>query len=119
MRIEPAIVLAALGSLLPGAAIAFLGDVHAQYGFMVLLMALPFYCFGIACFFMVMQGIRRLFGLYSTHAYVSLSIFAGILLSIVVALDAGWWSVAVLGISLITAALLIPVIQGKRACADT
>lgn len=117
MRIEPAIVLAALGSLLPGASIAFLGDAPAQYGFLILLIALPFYCFGIACFFLLIQGVRRLFGLSSMHSYVSLSTFASVFLSATAADGVGWWSAAMLGVSLITAVLLIPVIQGKRDCA--
>jgi hypothetical protein len=116
MRTEPAIVLAALGSLLPGALIAYLGNAPAQYGYLLLLVALPFYCLGLGFLFLLLDAARRWFGLSSMRSYVSLAGLISGLLSVSLVPDGGWWSAVTFGTSLMTAFLLIPLIQGKPDC---
>ena len=47
MRKELALVIAEAVSIIPGALISVFGDGRAQYGYALLLIALPFYCVGV------------------------------------------------------------------------
>src|SRR5450830_582464 len=114
MRVEPAILLAAVGSVLPGGLIALLGDAPAKYGFRLLLIALPFYCIGIICLVFLIHVLRRYFRLTSMRSYFFCAVLPGLLLSLSVVTDEGWWSAVTLGISVTIAVLLVPFIQGQQ-----
>jgi hypothetical protein len=118
MRVEPAIILATVGSLIPGGLIALLGDAPAKYGFILLLIALPFYCFGIICLVFLIDVARRYFRLTSVRSYVICAVSTGLLSSLAVVPEDGWWSAVTFGVSVTIAVLLVPFIQGKRDRAD-
>ena len=114
MRIEPAILLASLGSLIPGGLIALLADAPAKYGFMLLLIALPFYCFGIVCLVFLIHVARWHFRSTSMRSYVFCAVMAGLLPTPAVLQDDGWYSAVTFGVSITFAILLVPFIQGRR-----
>jgi uncharacterized membrane protein YeaQ/YmgE (transglycosylase-associated protein family) len=118
MRVEPAIIFAAVGSVLPGWLISFLGDGRTEYGFLLLLIALPFYCFGIVCLVVLIHVARRYFRLTSMRSYVVFAVVAGSLASLVVAPNGGRWAALAFGVSVTIAVLLVPFIQRQRDRAD-
>jgi hypothetical protein len=117
VRIEPAIVLAAVGSLLPGSLISLLGDGRAQYGMLLLLLALPFYCAGVFLLVCLVQSARRQFGLTSMRSYLASAVVLGSVAALLVAPDGGAWSAASFAASTTVAILLVPLIQGFPRCA--
>ena len=118
MRVEPAIILAAVGSLLPGWLISLLGDGRAQYGLQLLLIALPFYCAGIFVLVFFVNVTRRHFRLTSIRSYIISAVLVGSMAALAVAPDGGSWSALTFGTIVTTAVLLVPFIQGQRDRAD-
>lgn len=114
MRKELALVMSAIVSLAPGGLVATLGDGRAQYGMLLLLVALPFYCCAVAAFVVLVHKAIDVAGFRSFAAYLLAAILSSCLLALAVAsAGGGWVSALAASSSLLSAFVLVPALEGN------
>jgi hypothetical protein len=112
MRREPATVLAALISILPGFVVAALGDPAAQYGMLIVLVALPFYCMFVAAVLAVVPMLVGKCGYRSMRAYLWSGCISSFLLGVtLVKAEAGWFGATAGAVCLLSAFVLVPILE--------
>ena len=114
MRRESATLLSAVISVVPGGVAAMFGDERAQYGVALLLIALPFYCFGVAVLVWLVGRAVSILGFHSLAAYLGAAFLVSLLLSSLLLQAGGGWVSALAGMfSLTTAFFLVPLLESK------
>lgn len=120
MRREIATVLASLISQLPGFLVAFFGDPASQYGMLILLVALPFYCmFAVITVTLVSMLIGKL-GYRTFRAYLCSGFISSTLIgALLVEGDAGLLGATIGAVCLLSAFVLVPILEGSCVkCAE-
>lgn len=112
MRREPASVLAALASMVPGWCVSIFGDSQTQYMTLILFVALPFYCMFVVTVLAIVPTIVRWLGLSSMRAYIVSGCFAALLLGMAL-IEGGvdWAGGAAAAVSSLSAFLLVPFFE--------
>lgn len=114
MHRESAIILSAAISVIPAGIVAMLGDGRALYGVALLLIALPVYCFAAAVLVWLVGKATSTLGFHSLAAYLGAAVLASLLLPSLLLLSYGGWVSALAGAcGLITAFMLVPVLESK------
>lgn len=115
MRKELAMLLAAALSIVPGGGVAALGDGRAQYGFLLVLIASPFYVLGIAVLARGIEKVATLAGAHSRRAYRGISLLVSLTVCVSLLLAGGGWASALAAwSSLLNALWLVPWLESKR-----
>lgn len=108
MRREPATVLAALFSLIPGWCIAALGSSETQYGLLISIVALPFYVMLVAAVLAIVPILVGKLGYFSMRAYFVSGCVSSLGLGLVlIEGDVSWIGAAAGVISLLCAFMLV------------
>jgi hypothetical protein len=114
MRREFAAVAASVLSPVLGLLIASLGDGRAQYGMLLLLVALPFYATAVVCCIALHHWLVWKFHLQPSLAYARAAVFSMLLGALVFAAGGGWVSTLALAVSLISAFALFSAFQSEH-----
>jgi len=112
MRREPATVLAALLSLIPGGCIAALGNSETQYGMLISIVALPFYIMFVVAVLAIVPALVRKLGYRSMRAYLVSGCVSSLGLGLVLIEGGISWAGAAAGvICLFSAFMLAPFFE--------
>lgn len=116
MRREIATLLSAAISVVPAGIVAMFGDGRAQYGFSLLLIAWPFYCVFVAALVVLVSKTTTALGFPYLSAYLGAALLTSLLLTILLLhSDGGWVSTLAGVVGLMTAFLLVPVLESKAS----
>lgn len=114
MRRETATLFSAAISVIPSGLVAMLGDGRAQYGFGLLIIALPFYCIVVAALVWLVGKVTSALGFHSLAAYLGAAVLVSLLLpGLMLQTYGGWVSTLAGACGLMTAFFLVPVLESK------
>lgn len=114
MRRETATLFSAAISVVPVGLVAMLGDGRSQYGFGLLLIALPLYCIVVAALVWLIGKVTSALGFHSLAAYLGAAFLVSLLLPGLMLLTYGGWVSTLAGVcGLLTAFFLVPALESK------
>jgi hypothetical protein len=115
MRRETATLVSAAISVIPVGLVAMLGDGRAQYGFGLLLIALPFYCIVVAALVWLIGRVTYALGFNSLAAYLGAAFLVSLLFpGLMLQAYGGWVSTLAGACGLLTAFFLVPILESKE-----